>query len=101
MNAPSSFPPKSGQINSPVRPRRWYKILPWTGGVGLLLLIVAGLWPSAQPVEIATMSRGPMVVTVDEEGMTRVKNRYVVASPVGGLLRRIEWKPGAPVEAGK
>lgn len=101
MNAPSSFPPKSGQINSPVRPRRWYKILPWTGGVGLLLLIVAGLWPSAQPVEIATISRGPMVVTVDEEGMTRVKNRYVVASPVGGLLRRIEWKPGAPVEAGK
>jgi len=88
-------------MNSSVRPRRWYKTLPWIGGIGLLLLILAGLWPSAQPVEIAAISRGPLVVTVDEEGMTRVKNRYVVASPVGGQLRRIDWKPGAPVEAGK
>jgi HlyD family secretion protein len=33
--------------------------------------------------------------------MTRVKNRYVVSSPVAGQLRRIDWKAGAPVEAGK
>jgi HlyD family secretion protein len=38
---------------------------------------------------------------VDEEGMTRVKNRYVVAAPVAGQLRRIDWKAGAVVEAGK
>jgi HlyD family secretion protein len=41
------------------------------------------------------------VVTVDEEGMTRVKNRYVVSAPVAGQLRRIDWKAGAVVEAGK
>jgi HlyD family secretion protein len=40
-------------------------------------------------------------VTVDEEGRTRVRNRYVVSAPVAGALRRIEWKAGAPVEAGK
>jgi HlyD family secretion protein len=39
-------------------------------------------------------------VTIDEEGQTRVRNRYVVSSPVGGQLRRIELKPGADVRAG-
>jgi HlyD family secretion protein len=33
--------------------------------------------------------------------MTRVKNRYVVSAPVSGQLRRIDWKAGAVVEAGK
>jgi HlyD family secretion protein len=47
------------------------------------------------------VARGPLTVTVDEEGMTRVKNRYVISSPVAGQLQRIDWKPGAPVEAGK
>jgi HlyD family secretion protein len=42
-----------------------------------------------------------LIVTVDEEGMTRVKNRYVVSAPVAGQLRRIDWKAGAAVEAGK
>jgi HlyD family secretion protein len=47
------------------------------------------------------VTRGDLSVTVNEEGMTRVKNRYVIAAPVAGQLRRIEWKPGATVEAGK
>jgi HlyD family secretion protein len=79
----------------------WRRRLPLIGGIGLVALIVIGLWPRAIPVESATVSRGPLVVTVDEEGMTRVKNRYVISSPVAGLLRRIDWKAGAPVEARK
>lgn len=79
----------------------WRRRLPLLGGLLLVALIVAGLWPRAVPVEVATVTRGPLVVTVDEEGMTRVKNRYVVSSPVAGQLRRIDWKAGAPVEAGK
>lgn len=67
----------------------------------LVLLIVAGLWPRAVPVELGRAARGPLVVTVDEEGMTRVKNRYVVSAPVAGQLRRIDWKAGAPVVAGE
>lgn len=67
----------------------------------LVALIVIGLWPRAVPVESGVVTRGPLVVTVDEEGMTRVKNRYVVSAPVGGQLRRIDWKAGAEVEAGK
>ncbi|HEX2854515.1 MAG TPA: HlyD family efflux transporter periplasmic adaptor subunit [Opitutaceae bacterium] len=71
------------------------------GGAVLVLLIVIGLWPRPVPVELATVTRGNLIVTVDEEGMTRVKNRYVVSTPVAGQLRRIEWKAGAVVEAGK
>ena len=79
----------------------WRRRLPWFGAAALVALIVAGLWPAAVPVEVAAVRRGPLVVTVDEEGMTRVKNRYVITAPVAGQLRRIDWKPGAEVVAGK
>ena len=79
----------------------WRRRLPLLGAVVLLALIVAGLWPLAVPVETGAVTRGPLIVTVDEEGMTRVKNRYVVSAPVAGQLRRIDWKAGAPVVAGQ
>ena len=81
--------------------RRWSRWLPWIVGSGLLALIVVGLLPKPLPAEIAVVARGDLRVTVNEEGMTRVKNRYLIASPVAGQLRRIDWKPGAVVEAGK
>ncbi|MEY2877863.1 MAG: hypothetical protein RLZZ15_243 [Verrucomicrobiota bacterium] len=79
----------------------WRRYLPWLAAAIVVALIVAGLWPQPAPVEVAAVTRGPLVVTVDEEGMTRVKNRYVVTAPVAGHLRRIDWKAGAAVEAGK
>ena len=79
----------------------WRRRLPWFGAAAIVALIVAGLWPAAVPVEVAAVRRGPLVVTVDEEGMTRVKNRYVITAPVAGQLRRIDWKAGAEVVAGK
>ncbi len=95
MNTPSSTPAqRNGQ-------RRWQQRLPWLGGTLLVALIVIGLWPKPQSVETAPVEYGPLVVTVDEEGMTRVKNHYIVSSPVAGQLQRIDWKPGALVEAGK
>jgi HlyD family secretion protein len=95
MNTPSSSSvPRNGQ-------RRWQQRLPWLGGALLVALIVLGLWPKPHPVETALVGHGPLVVTVDEEGMTRVKNHYIVSSPVAGQLQRIDWKPGALVEAGK
>jgi HlyD family secretion protein len=79
----------------------WRRRLPTLGSLILAALIVLGLWPRAIPVEVAEVTRGPLVVTVDEEGMTRVRNRYVVFAPVGGQLQRIDWKAGAEVEAGR
>jgi HlyD family secretion protein len=78
----------------------WRRRLPLLAGALLVALVVLGLWPRALPVEVGPVIRGPLVVTVDEEGMTRVKNRYEVSAPVAGQLRRIDWKAGAPVVAG-
>lgn len=93
-------PPPSSAAKKKGAPA-WRRNLPLFGGMLLVALIVVGLWPRAVPVEVATVTRGPLVVTVDEEGMTRVKNRYLVSAPVAGQLRRIDWKAGAIVEAGK
>ena len=71
----------------------------------LALAIVAALaWalrPRPVPVDMAVAARGPMAVTVDEEGVTRIAERYVVSSPLAGLLRRIMLDPGDAVVAGE
>ena len=80
------------------RPRRW---LPYLGGVALVGLIVAGMWPKPIPVETARVTSGALRATVNEEGKTRIKQRYQVSAPVTGQLRRIPFKAGAPVKAGE
>ncbi len=71
----------------------------------LLLAAAAGLayavWPKPIEVEAATAVRGPMRVTVDEDGRTRIKERYIVSSPLAGRLGRIEFREGDPVVAGE
>jgi len=88
----------AGRRNNRRRPKRW---LPWLGAALLLGLIVFGLMPRPVPVETARVTRGALRATVNEEGKTRIKQRYVVSAPVAGHLRRIPFKPGAEVEAGK
>jgi HlyD family secretion protein len=74
-------------------------VLPYLGAVVLLALIVAGLWPKPLPVEIARAAVGSLRSTVDEEGKTRIKQRYVVSAPLTGQLRRIPFKASAQVTA--
>jgi HlyD family secretion protein len=78
--------------------RRW---LPWAGVTLLAGLLVAGFWPKPAPVETAAVSKGPLRVTVDEEGKTRVRQRYVVFAPVAGQLQRAPFKAGAEVVEGR
>lgn len=73
--------------------------IPWLGAVLLVALIVAGLWPRPVLVETARVATGPLRVTINEEGKTRITQRYVVAAPVTGYLRRITLKPGARISA--
>ena len=72
--------------------------------LGLLIvgaLVAVAAWPRATAVEVATVSSGPMMVTIDEDGRTRVRDRFVVTAPVAGELLRIELRPGDRVERGK
>ncbi len=75
-------------------------------GFAVLALVVAGglvlgFHPPAVPVEIAAVTRGPLVVTVEEEGKTRVRDRFVVSAPIAGYVRRIELRAGEPVRTGQ
>jgi HlyD family secretion protein len=76
------------------------RALPWLGALALLALIVWGLWPKPVVVETGVAARSALTVRVSEEGKTRVRNRYIVAAPVAGKMRRVPLKPGDPVEAG-
>ena len=71
---------------------------------GIAALAGAGFWilrPDPVRVDVATVTRGPLQVTVDEDGETRVEDRYVVSSPVTGRMVRLECEVGDPVEAGQ
>ena len=74
------------------------RLLGATGTVGLLLLLA--LWPAAVPVDLAAVERGGLRVTVDEEGETRVRDRFLVSAPVAGRVLRIELEPGDAVARG-
>lgn len=75
------------------------------GPVAVALIVLAGivwgLWPRPVEVDLAEVTRGPMRVTVDEEGKTRIRERYVVSAPLAGSLLRIQLKAGSPVLAGQ
>ena len=73
--------------------------------IASLLLVAAigaaAMWPEATEVTIVRAERGPMQVTVDEDGETRVRDRFLVTAPVSGRVHRIEIEPGDVVVRGK
>lgn len=62
--------------------------------VVIVVLLFLGLRPQPVLVETAVVQRAPLRVTIDEEGVTRLKDRYLVSAPVSGFVRRIEFKVG-------
>ncbi len=90
--------PKPRMSNRGDRPR-WVR-----RAVGLAFaLAAAGLlakaWmPKPTAVDTGLVERRPLVVTVDEDGRARVKDRYVVSAPLSGNVGRIELHPGDSIE---
>ncbi len=68
--------------------------------VALILAIIYGLMPRPVPVDIAKVTRGPLRVTIEEEGKTRVMDRFVISAPVAGFARRIELDVGDTIIQG-
>ena len=66
----------------------------------IVFLIVQGFQPQPVVVNVAQAERGPMRVTVEEEGKTRVIDRFVVSAPIAGFARRVEMDVGDLVKRG-
>ncbi len=78
----------------------------WFRRIGLLALaavIGAGFYLALRerpiPVDTAIVSKGLLQVTIDEEGVTRVKDVYAVSSPIAGYLSRTTLDEGETVRA--
>jgi HlyD family secretion protein len=87
--------------NGRKRSTGWRRLIPILLGVGLVVTIISALRPRPIPVEVATVSTGPLTVSVLEEGKTRIRHRYTISPPVTGLLTRVELRAGAPIKAGE
>lgn len=77
--------------------------LPLTIGAMVIVAgaLTAAFWPQPVLVDLGSVARGPMLVTIDEEGRTLVRDAYVVSTPVAGRLLRVEVEPGDPVTRGQ
>jgi len=80
--------------------------LTWKLGLVVLGGAVAGggiiysVRPKPLAVDTALVARGPLEATIDAEGRTRVRERFVVVAPVAGRVERLIQVEGALVRAG-
>jgi HlyD family secretion protein len=70
---------------------RWLSLV--VGGI-VVALFIAAIVPKRLPVDMVSAGRGDLLVTVDEDGRTRVTDRYVIAAPLDGQLGRISLRAG-------
>lgn len=80
-----------------IAPRRL--ILPLCA-LAILAGAVVALRPEPLAVDIGRTTHGPLRVTIDAEGKTRLRQRFVVSAPVAGRLARLQLKEGDMVERG-
>jgi len=77
--------------------RRW---IVWIAGAIVAAVVVFfGTRPQPVPAEVSQVTRGPIDVSIDDEGETRVRDRFVISAPLGGRVLRIELEPGDTVVA--
>ena len=80
---------------------RWKRTLYVLAAIGAAGLIALAFLPDPVPVDVATVQRGLLAVTVDEDGETRARDRYVISTPVSGRISRIDLREGDRVAAGQ
>lgn len=77
------------------------KVLMWGLGLALVLgLSYVTFRTKPVLVDAGIASRMPLQVSVDEDGLTRIKERYVVSAPLAGRLERVTLEVGDSVVAG-
>jgi HlyD family secretion protein len=77
------------------------KYVRWSLGAAVVAVLAAiAVWPEPIEVDVGHVVRGPMRVTIDEDGQTRVHDRFIVSAPVAGRLLRIDAEPGDAIRRG-
>lgn len=80
---------------------KWvYRAIFLIAGLAILGAIIYGFMPKPVEVEFARAQRGDIYVTIDEEGRTRVRDRFTVTAPLSGTISRVTLKAGDTVTAG-
>jgi HlyD family secretion protein len=79
---------------------KWRRLTFWGAIAGLVAIGLAFAFrPQPVAVDVSDVKRGSLVVTVEDEGKTRVHDIYVLSAPVTGRMRRIDLHVGDPVVA--
>src|SRR5688572_29209130 len=85
-----------------MKPQRTSRFAMYAVSLAVVAAALAwAFWPRPIPVDVAAVVRGPMRLTVDEDGRTRIKEQYVVSAPLAGRMSRIHLHPGDAVAAGR
>lgn len=74
--------------------KRARRILLPIAGVIIAAFLLFTMWPRAVLVDMAQIKREPMIVTIDEEAKTRVRDEYIVSAPIAGRLLRVDVEAG-------
>jgi HlyD family secretion protein len=78
---------------------RWFKrVLAAAVVVAVAAVTVYAMWPAPVPVDIASVDRGPLSVTIDAEGTASVRDLFRVSAPIAGTLERLPVHVGDPVQ---
>jgi HlyD family secretion protein len=72
----------------------------WAAAAVASVLLLLSLRPDPVEVETTTIVRGALETTVNAEGVTRVRDRYLVAAPVTGRVERLTLREGDAIDAG-
>jgi HlyD family secretion protein len=67
----------------------------------IIVATLYGFLPKKIPVDLYEVSRGPLRVTIEEEGRTRLKDRFIVSAPVSGYMMRNNVKVGDRIRRGQ
>lgn len=81
--------------SNPMKQRRWTLL-------ALLAFVVVIGWafyPKATEVDIAEIRNGRFERSIEEDGKTRLRDRFVVSAPVAGRLARLTLREGDEVSA--
>ncbi len=81
--------------------KRIRKSIPWIiAGAVLVAVLVYGFWPPAVDVDLVEVTRGSLDITINDDGETRIREKYVISAPVAGKMLRVQLHPGDAVERG-